>query len=820
MKFYKLLNTIVVLLLVLTLTSSPRIVSAQEEILDDPGEYVPGEIVVIFKSGLTPEAYSLSADFVAEEVGLSLVEVSDEGVALMRGDSRVEVDQLIASVITNPDVLTAEPNYIYRLPELETSPDLRFFQEDVALRRSINPATGEEQKLAVPTEYLKSLKSIRNGKIMATYPNDPYLWWNWGWDDIDADIVSPNTTPSVGVCVLDTGVDYLHPDLAGRVIKGYDYVNGDSIPMDDNGHGTHVAGIITAIGNNKIGIAGASNAMVVAVKVLGAQGWGTSYDIAMGINYCAKRRDVKVLSMSLGGSHSQAIEDAVDYAVNTKGKLLVAAAGNDDTDDYTYAYPAALSLTYPGKVLSVAASGAYEYVDYDDDGYWDYYYLDGGCRADYSNYGDWVNIIAPGTDIYSTLPYDKPFYLNYFYGYNPRYDGLSGTSMATPFVAAAAARNWGYKPASTNVEVFDEVVNSGWSVYGDGACWPVSMDGTNVVNIANLLDRFSFEASVADASTGLGLTGAKVNAYKDGVLVGKGKIVPQDWGYTWLKGQIIDEFKYYTAYTDVINLPEPTNGKAFYEDDNGYKYKVVKSGYTTGAQEVFRHELNWFGVATLYMMERASVPPKSSNIEVVTGFVPNIWNAAYNIDYRDLDLDVWLPSMPNPLDANQPAPFIVGLQGWSFGYLEGEPFGSMTAFPFARYKREGGWMDYVPIENVTISSRKAHGKLLANAALPYYPGDYVVGVTDWGQTFDHDDDELTAEVPVMGAGMVPYVYIWKDGVIKLFNMMDYLDGGDPCNVEWWRAATISSGLTGSTKYTPNNACNADPSSIFPYYISD
>jgi len=232
MKFYKLLNTIVILLLVLTLTSSPRIVSAQEEILDDPGEYVPGEIVVIFKSGMTPEAYSLSADVVAEEVGLSMVEVSDEGVALMRGDSRVEVDQLIASVITNPDVLTAEPNYIYRLPELETSPDLRFFQEDVALRRSINPATGEEQKLAVPTEYLKSLKSIRNGKVMATYPNDPYLWWNWGWDDIDADIVSPNTTPSVGVCVLDTGVDYRHPDLAGRVIKGYDYVNGDSIPMD------------------------------------------------------------------------------------------------------------------------------------------------------------------------------------------------------------------------------------------------------------------------------------------------------------------------------------------------------------------------------------------------------------------------------------------------------------------------------------------------------------------------------------------------------------------------------------------------------------
>lgn len=818
MKFFRFFNAIVILLLVLTLTSSPRMVSAQEVTSDDPGDYVPGEIVVIFKSGLAPDAYSLSANFVAEEAGLSLVEVSDEGIALMRGDSRVEVDQLIASVMTNPDVLTAEPNYIYQLPEIESTPDLRFFQEDVALRRSVNPATGVEQKLAVPTDYLKSLKTIRNGRVKATYPNDPYLWWNWGWDDIDADIVAPNATSSAGVCVLDTGVDYLHPDLAGRVIKGYDYVNGDSIPMDDHGHGTHVAGIITAIGNNKIGIAGASNAMVVAVKVLGAQGWGTNYDIAMGINYCAKRRDVKVLSMSLGGPQSQAIEDAVNYAVNTKGKLLVAAAGNDGTDDSYFAYPAALSLTYPGKVLSVAASGAYEYVDYDQDGIDDYYYLNGSCRADYSNYGTWVNIIAPGTDIYSTLPYDKPFYLNYFMDYYPRYDYLSGTSMATPFIAAAAARNWGFKPASTNVEVFDEVVNSGWPVTGDDYCWPASMHGTHIVNIANLMDRFSFQASVADASTGLGLTGAKVNAYKDGLLVGKGKIVPLDMDYTELEDQIIDEFKYYTAYTEVINLPEPTNGLSFHDYDNGYEYKVVKTGYTTGAQEVFRHELNWYGVATLFMLEMASVPPKSSNIDVVVGFVTNYWNAPDNIEYQDLDMDVWLPSWPNPLDENQPAQFIVGNQGWTFGYLEGETAGSMTAFPFARYKRDGGWLDYIPIENVTIRSRKAHGTLLANAALPYYPGDYVVGVTDWGETFDHDYDELTAEVPVMGAGMVPYVYIWKDGVIKLFNMMDYLDGGDPCNQSWWRAATISSGLTGSTTYTLDNACSNDPTVIFPYYF--
>ena len=124
-------------------------------------------------------------------------------------------------------------------------------------------------------------------------------------------------------------MDYSHPDLTSNIIKGYDFVNGDADPMDDFGHGTHVAGIIAAKMNNGLGMAGVSTGKVVAVKVLGSQGWGTNFDVAAGINYCANRTDVKVLSMSLGGSDdSDAVYTAVGYAVNTKGKLLVAAAGN------------------------------------------------------------------------------------------------------------------------------------------------------------------------------------------------------------------------------------------------------------------------------------------------------------------------------------------------------------------------------------------------------------------------------------------------------------------------------------------------------------
>jgi thermitase len=100
--------------------------------------------------------------------------------------------------------------------------------------------------------------------------------------------------------VIDTGVDHTHPDLLYQVLLGKDFVNNDSAPMDDHGHGTHVAGIIAAKQNNKMGMAGVSTGKVIAVKSLGAQGYGTSYDVAQGIYYCANRSDVGVINMSLG----------------------------------------------------------------------------------------------------------------------------------------------------------------------------------------------------------------------------------------------------------------------------------------------------------------------------------------------------------------------------------------------------------------------------------------------------------------------------------------------------------------------------------------
>ena len=90
----------------------------------------------------------------------------------------------------------------------------------------------------------------------------------------------------------------------------------------------------------------------------------------------------------------------------------------------------------------------------------------------------------------------------------------------------------------------------------------------------------------------------------------------------------------------------------------------------------------------------------------------------------------------------------------------------------------------------------------------------MIGVTDYGVTYDHDGDPLTDEIPVMGADAVPYVYIWKNGVIKLFNMMPFQDPGGACNTEWWKAATIFSGATGAATITPNYTCG--DGGIMPY----
>jgi thermitase len=338
---------------------------------------------------------------------------------------------------------------------------------------------------------------------------DPLLAIQWGYYDIDANrIKAPTTTAGVTVAVIDTGVDYTNPDLAGKVIKGYDFVNLDNDPMDDFGHGTHVAGIIAAKANNNYGIVGVSwNSKILAIKALDFTGSGNSYDISLAIIAAAKNSSVKVINMSLGGSYSQAEDLAVDYAVVTKGKLLVAAAGNNGNN--TPIYPAGLSVYsyyYPGGYTNmVLAVTAHDSTD---------------CKASFSNYGSYVSISAPGVNIISDVP---------VWGTLGSLDGfaeMSGTSMAAPHVAGAAALAWQQYPTYTNSTIGSMIVTLNSSprvtLTRDNVCWP--NDGTlfQKLDVMHLLDSPYYDFCNSnegyiygwafDAETGLPLAGAKVTA--------------------------------------------------------------------------------------------------------------------------------------------------------------------------------------------------------------------------------------------------------------------------------------------------------------------
>jgi FOG: PKD repeat len=237
---------------------------------------------------------------------------------------------------------------------------------------------------------------------------------------------------NVIVAVVDSGVQSGHPDL-GTLTAGYDYVNGDSDPADDNGHGTSVAGIIAAQGNNGIGIAGVCwKCEIMPVKVLDYSGSGTDSWVASGITW-AVDHGADVINMSLGGTGtSQTLSDAVSYALG-KGVVVVAAAGNDGVT----------ALNYPAAYNGVISVGA---VDASN------------TRYPWSNYGSWVQVDAPGctnsTKIGST------------------YGSFCGTSAATPFVAGLAglARSFNLAASSSSVtsaiEGSTQTLASGNSVHG------------------------------------------------------------------------------------------------------------------------------------------------------------------------------------------------------------------------------------------------------------------------------------------------------------------------------------------------------------------
>lgn len=280
-------------------------------------------------------------------------------------------------------------------------------------------------------------------------PTDPLFSKQWGMKKIKAELawdLFPGSEDMV-VAVIDTGVDYTHPDLADNTwtndkelhgtkgvdddgngyiddIRGYDFANKDSDPIDDHGHGTHCAGVIGAV-HNDIGVVGINKDIkIMALKFLTAEGSGSSEGAISAIIY-AVDNGAKVLSNSWGGGPSeQALMDAITYA-KSKGVLFIAASGNEsNNNDTNPSYPASYKID---NVISVAASDSSDRM------------------ASFSNYGLSVHIAAPGVGITSTVK-------------GGTYQSMDGTSMACPHVAGAAALMMAYEPNMTYKEVKDRII--------------------------------------------------------------------------------------------------------------------------------------------------------------------------------------------------------------------------------------------------------------------------------------------------------------------------------------------------------------------------
>lgn len=310
------------------------------------GDFVPGELIVKFKEDISAQStQSVHAQYGAKSVEKS--KYSGFEIVKFKGS----ITKMMEKYKNNPMVEYVEPNYYVHA--MWTPNDLTSKQWG-------------PQKVQAPQ----------------------------AWD------ISRSSSDTI-IAIVDTGVQANHPDLSGKVIQGYDFVDDDGVAQDGNGHGTHCAGIAAAVTNNGTGIAGmAPNARIMAVRVLNNQGSGTMADVADGILYAA-RNGADVISLSLGGSYgSSALQNAVQQAWNS-GAVVVAAAGNSGLS--LPSYPA-----YYSQAIAVASTTSNDTISY------------------FSNYGSWVDVAAPGSDIYSTY-------------INSSYQTLSGTSMATPHVAGLAA---------------------------------------------------------------------------------------------------------------------------------------------------------------------------------------------------------------------------------------------------------------------------------------------------------------------------------------------------------------------------------------------
>lgn len=388
--------------------------------------HMPGEVIVQMKGQFSTQ--NLRAFSTGQSRPKQRLRIDDQEFMLVEAAQPEKMEQLLDSLKQDPHVEYVAPNPRYMALGVSSSSALRApaprfgYATAPRLRRfDAKPSTNKPENglndALLPLQWALPKVGIPHA-------------WNMGGQGVK----------EITVAVIDSGVDYQHPDLKGQIVNGKDFMSEhisgpdgegspdvvDDDPLDQMGHGTHVAGIIAALPNNETGVAGiAPGAKLLNIKSLNAEGWGSAFAIAQGITY-AVDQGAQIINLSLGSPQgSKPIELAIQYAIK-KGALIIAAAGNS----YTHTgYPA----SYPG-VVAVGASDQEDWL------------------ADFSNHDARINVVAPGVDIMSTTP---TFLTNTMAqnGIDAFYSSMSGTSMAAPMVSAQAALVWSRNPSLTAEEV-------------------------------------------------------------------------------------------------------------------------------------------------------------------------------------------------------------------------------------------------------------------------------------------------------------------------------------------------------------------------------
>ncbi|MBP1928332.1 C1A family cysteine protease/subtilisin family serine protease [Methanolinea mesophila] len=395
--------------------------------------YAPAEVLVRFKpiTGVTANQkkvrYAATHSFAGGEPSKDFSNAGLPDLQLVKLKEGVSVEDAVAAYLQSPDVAYAEPNYL-----ITVSPDT-----PVSIFAIPDGQDSPVNDPCFPLQW----GLMNTGQVVNNVSGTP-------GDDISAPGSWKVSTgsPSVVIAVIDTGIDLAHPDLAPNIwtnsgeipsngidddlngyvddVHGYDFYANDALPSDENGHGSHCAGIIGATGNNGQGITGIGwNVNLMPIRFLGPDGSGTIADAIEAIGY-ANRMGADIISLSWG---SPVRDQALDEVLSQSGALVVCAAGNSgaDIDSLPY-YPASFGSP---NIISVAAT------DQDDK------------LPVFSNYGEQsVDIGAPGVSILSCTP-------------GASYSYMSGTSMAAPFVAGVAGLLKSQDPALTPGEMKERILS-------------------------------------------------------------------------------------------------------------------------------------------------------------------------------------------------------------------------------------------------------------------------------------------------------------------------------------------------------------------------